>query len=103
MYAVDPSAGNYTTAFVSKEWDPKIETLRPDSYDSSFVSSKDGLNFYCRYSLVRQNKIESIINIGRTIFIIVTLGFASFFFTKDAQVLVLDPLERMIEKIKMIA
>jgi hypothetical protein len=28
---------------------------------------------------------------------------ASIYFTKDAQVLVLDPLERMIEKVKLIA
>jgi uncharacterized Fe-S center protein len=34
---------------------------------------------------------------------VVVLGLASIFFTKDAQVLVLDPLERMIEKIKLIA
>lgn len=31
------------------------------------------------------------------------LGLASIYFTKDAQELVLDPLERMIEKIKAIA
>lgn len=31
------------------------------------------------------------------------LGLASIYFTKDAQELVLDPLEAMIEKIKMIA
>jgi hypothetical protein len=28
---------------------------------------------------------------------------ASIFFTKDAQTMVLDPLERMIEKVKLIA
>ena len=39
----------------------------------------------------------------RTTFIIVVLGLASIYFTKDAQILVLDPLERMIEKIKAIA
>ena len=31
------------------------------------------------------------------------LGLASIYFTKDAQELVLDPLERMIEKVKLIA
>jgi len=31
------------------------------------------------------------------------LSIAAITFTKDAQVMVLDPLERMIEKVKMIA
>jgi len=31
------------------------------------------------------------------------LSIATITFTKDAQVMVLDPLERMIEKVKMIA
>jgi len=34
---------------------------------------------------------------------VVVLGLASIYFTQDAQRLVLDPLERMIEKIKAIA
>ena len=31
------------------------------------------------------------------------LSFASIYFTKDAQELVLDPLERMIEKVRLIS
>ena len=33
----------------------------------------------------------------------VVLAISSVYFTKDAQVMVLDPLERMIEKVKIIA
>lgn len=47
--------------------------------------------------------MESTIAITRTLFICVVLSVASFYFTKDAQELVLDPLERMIEKVKIIA
>jgi class 3 adenylate cyclase len=47
--------------------------------------------------------VEAQINIFRTGFIVLVLGLASIYFTKDAQELVLDPLERMIEKIKAIA
>ena len=47
--------------------------------------------------------VESIINICRTSFVILILSLSSIFFTQDAQNLVLDPLERMIEKVKMIA
>jgi hypothetical protein len=47
--------------------------------------------------------LDSIINIARTFFIVIILSFSSHLFTKDAQVLVLDPLERMIEKVKIIS
>ena len=55
------------------------------------------------YSTLSYTKIESTINVIRTSFICVVLSLASIYFTKDAQVLVLDPLERMIEKVKLIA
>ena len=42
---------------------------------------------------------ESIIGISRTLFVCVLLGFGSWIFNRDASVLVLQPLERMIERI----
>mmetsp|Transcript_40429 Transcript_40429/g.61669 ORF Transcript_40429/g.61669 Transcript_40429/m.61669 type:complete len:105 (+) Transcript_40429:1513-1827(+) len=42
-------------------------------------------------------------NIFRTLFICIVLGMSSICFTKDAQSMVLDPLERMIEKVKAMA
>lgn len=48
-------------------------------------------------------RLQSVINIIRTVFLCVVLAISSVYFTKDAQVLVLDPLERMIEKVKIIA
>jgi len=39
----------------------------------------------------------------RTTFICIVLSIAAATFTNDARVMVLDPLERMIEKIKLIA
>ena len=55
------------------------------------------------YSIKSSAVVEATINIWRTTFIIIVLGLASIFFTEDAKLLVLDPLERMIEKIKAIA
>lgn len=42
-------------------------------------------------------------SIGRTIFVCLVLTIASFFFTSDANTLVLGPIERMLEKVKLIA
>ena len=38
----------------------------------------------------------------RTIFICILLGVGSFFFNRDAEKLVLHPIERMLEKVDMI-
>ena len=50
-----------------------------------------------------QVQLDALINIFRTLFICIVLSFSSHLFTKDAQELVLDPLERMIEKVKIIS
>jgi hypothetical protein len=39
----------------------------------------------------------------RTTVVVIILSLSSISFTKDAQEMVLDPLERMIEKVKMIS
>ena len=44
-----------------------------------------------------------MLNLCRTVFICVLLSIASIYFTKDANQLVLEPLERMIEKVRIIA
>jgi len=47
--------------------------------------------------------LEAILSISRTIFVCIVLSIASIFFTNDANVLVLSPIERMLEKVKLIA
>jgi hypothetical protein len=77
--------------------------LRVTEYKVVSTTSKDGIIFKAAYSVQQQVKLESTINILRTLFICVVLSVASHYFTKDAQELVLDPLERMIEKVKIIS
>ena len=43
------------------------------------------------------------LNIGRTIFVCLLLALGSLFFSKDANELVLNPIERIIEKVEKIA
>ena len=88
---------------VEQQWDPRLETLRKDEFSSVLVVCDDGSDFIASYSTQAYALVESKINICRTTFIVFVLGIASIYFTKDAQVLVLDPLERMIETIKLIA
>lgn len=55
------------------------------------------------YSTRSYSRTEALINICRTTFICIILSVAAITFTKDAQTMVLDPLERMIEKVKLIS
>lgn len=87
------------------EYEPKLTTLRKDEYASVIEISKlnPEIQFLASYTTKSYSLVEAQIAIIRTSFIVVVLGLASIYFTKDAQELVLDPLERMIEKIKAIA
>jgi len=49
------------------------------------------------------SQAEGVIGLCRTIFVCVVLGVGSIFFTSDANKLVLNPIERMLEKVRFIA
>ena len=63
----------------------------------------DGSSLQAYYNIASANKIASILSIGRTIFVCIVLSVASIMFTSDANILVLGPIERMLEKVKLIA
>ena len=77
--------------------------MRQDEYRSATFTAENGFEFIAAYSTRASFVAESIINIARTLFIVVILALGSILFTQDAQRLVLDPLERMIEKVRLIA
>lgn len=101
----DPTQAVWSEQLDLIEWQgqPKLQNLRRDEYNSVIETAENGVEFIASYSTQSYAIIESRINICRTTFIVILLGLASIYFTKDAQELVLDPLERMIEKIKAIA
>lgn len=55
------------------------------------------------YSIKEYAIIEGIIGLSRTTFICIVLAIGSIFFSSDANNLVLNPIERMLEKVKFIA
>lgn len=48
-------------------------------------------------------KLDAWLNISRTVFVCIVLAFSSVSLTKDAQELVIEPIENMIERLKRIA
>lgn len=81
-----------------------MSSLRKEEYFTVLLASADKkLEFVASYSTKIYTQYESVMNILRTTFVCVVLAVASLFFNKGAQELVLNPLERMIEKVKIIA
>ena len=59
--------------------------------------------FYITYSKKKEAQIESVINLARTIWVIIVLTVAAIHFGNATNRLVLHPLERMLEIVKKIA
>lgn len=77
----------------------EVKELRTDEYES--VTSN--LGTAAIYDVRSSESLQGIINLGRTVFICILLSIGSIYFSRDADILVLGPIERMIEKVKLIA
>ena len=93
----DPSKLSWKNQFID------IGDLRTDEIDTSIIEAENGFEFISVWSKLDEAYLQSGLSISRTIFVCLVLSIASFFFTNDANVLVLSPLERMLEKVKLIA
>ncbi len=75
-----------------------MHQLRTEEYEKYEVGE------FTAYTNTRLDAIvEGYISITRTIFICILLSVGALFFSRDAEILVLNPIERMIEKVKIIA
>lgn len=68
-----------------------------------YYAKSDNTKFAVIYSIQEYQLIEGIIGLARTTFICIVLAIGSIFFSSDANNLVLNPIERMLEKVKFIA
>ena len=68
-----------------------------------FCESKYGYQFISKIDKREYTRVEGIIGLSRTLFVCVVLSIGSVMFSQDANNLVLIPLERMLEKVKLIA
>lgn len=81
-------------------YDPFL--LREDEKDSYIVSLSENENLLAIVDITYYTKMNSIFNILRTLFVGTLLTIATLLFHKDANTLVLKPIERMIEKVFLI-
>lgn len=95
------SSANQTIQWQSETQD--IADFRTDEISTSIIIAENGVEFISVWSVLEESNVQSILSIFRTVFVCLVLSIASYFFTNDANVLVLLPLERMLEKVKLIA
>mmetsp|Transcript_15323 Transcript_15323/g.13048 ORF Transcript_15323/g.13048 Transcript_15323/m.13048 type:complete len:331 (-) Transcript_15323:940-1932(-) len=99
VYVEIPLDEDYT--FTKDGWD--IDELRQSEKTEIFEETENYGTIYGFTTNREQAIFESGLNIGRTLFICVVLTFGAMIFSHDANVLVLTPIERMIEKVNKIA
>lgn len=73
--------------------------LRSDEF-TVITSSNDSK---ATYSVKTFNQYEAMINIARTIMVCILLVVSSYIINRDATRLVLDPIERMVERVRIVA
>ena len=67
------------------------------------ISTSNGFTFEITYSVRKLGKIYAIISLARMIFITFIMAISILFFQQTSTNLVLNPIERMLEKVKLIA
>ena len=101
-----PNTTNGTFNSDPLEWEPFVgafDELRSDEYSSASYIASNGFEFQALWSIKKENDIQAILSISRTVFVCIVLTISSIFFSDDANKLVLDPISRMLEKVKLIA
>jgi Na+/H+-dicarboxylate symporter len=82
---------------------PNPDDMRTE--DQNIVSvSRAGIEYgYVISNMMKDNDLNAILSILRTIFVSILLGGASMLFSKDVEDIVLSPIENMLNKVKRIS
>lgn len=67
------------------------------------MKTANGIEFKMIYSIVSLEKMFAIMSVSRMVFITLLMAIAVIFFQRTSTNLVLYPIERMLEKVKLIA
>lgn len=100
--------GNYPIIYISASNDVcSYGKLPDDSFRSDeFLESYDQNQSFWAYAIFdyRYNtRMNSLLNMMRTLFVSLLLTIASIYFTKDVDELILNPVERMMNRVNKLA
>jgi class 3 adenylate cyclase len=79
------------------------DDLRYSEYTNVGLQNADDLDFVSTYETRHDAVILAWLSLGRTLFVCLVLNIGSILFSIDSNKLVLNPLERMLEKVNAIA
>lgn len=79
-----------------------LNSYRYDEIHEAFLEV-DGMSFKAVYSLRKMVHLNSVISLIRMVIITVVMGVSVIFFQKSTLTIVINPIERMLEKVKLIA
>lgn len=71
--------------------------------EKEFVTIADNDNYIAVFDLRATSKLNAGLGIARTVFICIVLAGGAIFFSKDANDLVIGPIEAMMQKVRKIA
>ena len=80
-----------------------LSKMRNSEYSTVVVETDNNLEFIAVYSIRGAVVLESVINLARTLFVIIVLTIGLIYFNNVSNRLVLNPIERMLEKVRLIA
>lgn len=80
-----------------------LTKYRYDEYVSNIVETTNGLRFEVVYSVQKLTKVYAVISLSRMVFVTVLMAMSVLFFQQASVNLVLNPIERMLEKVRLIA
>ena len=77
--------------------------LRITDFNALYEKADNGVEFVLAYSVKKMAQTEAIINIIRTFFVSCVFAIAAIFFNSITNKWVMLPIERMLEKVRLIA
>ena len=80
-----------------------LNKYRYDEYNRNIVETTNGLRFEVVYSVQKLTKVYAVISLSRMVFVTVLMAMSVLFFQQASVNLVLNPIERMLEKVRLIA
>ena len=80
-----------------------LKSIRYSEYSTVVMKSTSEIEFLAVYSIRKAVILESVINLSRTLFVIIVLTIGLLYFNNITTKFVLNPIERMLEKVRLIA
>jgi hypothetical protein len=81
----------------------EAELLRSSELEEIIIASCNNFSFMIVYSSQHEKALESTLNICRTLFSLILLVWQAWVFQKDSTKILIEPIERMIETVRMLA